>query len=78
ASLEMSLTALVWVVDAYTPSFAALLLFGGAPANRYGPRTIYVAGLALFVAAPVLCAAAQTSGMLVAARLLQAVRAALC
>ncbi|AWV04910.1 MFS transporter [Burkholderia sp. JP2-270] len=77
ASLDMSLTALVWVVDAYTLSFAALLLFGGALANRYGPRTIYVAGLALFVAASVLCAAAQTSGMLVAARLLQGVGAAL-
>ncbi|MFP3501271.1 MFS transporter [Burkholderia sp. SIMBA_062] len=77
ASLDMSLTALVWVVDAYTLSFAALLLFGGALANRYGPRTIYVVGLALFVAASVLCAAAQTSGMLVAARLLQGVGAAL-
>ncbi|UOB60162.1 MFS transporter [Burkholderia pyrrocinia] len=77
ASLDMSLTALVWVVDAYTLSFAALLLFGGALANRYGPRTIYVAGLALFVAASVVCAAAQTSGMLVAARLLQGVGAAL-
>ncbi|MPV69819.1 MFS transporter [Burkholderia sp. BE17] len=77
ASLDMSLTALVWVVDAYTLSFAALLLFGGALANRYGPRTIYVAGLALFVAASVLCAAAQMSGMLVAARLLQGVGAAL-
>ncbi|RQR46720.1 MULTISPECIES: MFS transporter [unclassified Burkholderia] len=76
-SLDMSLTALVWVVDAYTLSFAALLLFGGALANRYGPRAIYVAGLALFVAASVLCAAAQTSGMLVAARLLQGVGAAL-
>ncbi|WP_034176197.1 MFS transporter, partial [Burkholderia ambifaria] len=77
ASLDMSLTALVWVIDAYTLSFAALLLFGGALANRYGPRTIYVVGLALFVAASVLCAAAQTSGMLVAARLLQGVGAAL-
>ncbi|WP_244135631.1 MFS transporter [Burkholderia seminalis] len=77
ASLDMSLTALVWVVDAYTLSFAALLLFGGALANRYGPRAIYVTGLALFVAASVLCAAAQTSGMLVAARLLQGVGAAL-
>ena len=76
-SLSMSLTALVWVVDAYTLSFAALLLLGGALANRYGSKAIYVAGLALFVGASVLCAAAQSRGALVAARLAQGVGAAL-
>ncbi|MDR5664382.1 MFS transporter [Burkholderia cenocepacia] len=76
-SLSMSLTALVWVVDAYTLSFAALLLLGGALANRYGSKAVYVAGLALFVGASVLCAAAQSSGALVAARLAQGVGAAL-
>ncbi|PRG07308.1 MFS transporter [Burkholderia ambifaria] len=76
-SLSMSLTALVWVVDAYTLSFAALLLLGGALANRYGSKAVYVAGLVLFVGASVLCAAAQSSAALVAARLAQGVGAAL-
>lgn len=76
-SLAMSLTTLVWVVDAYTLSFAALLLLGGALANRYGSKTIYLLGLALFVAASALCALAATPAMLIAARLLQGVGAAL-
>jgi len=76
-SLAMSLTTLVWVVDAYTLSFAALLLFGGALANRYGSKTIYLTGLGVFVAASALCAAAATPGTLIAARLLQGVGAAL-
>lgn len=76
-SLSLSLTALVWVVDAYTLSFAALLLWGGALANRFGSRAIYQTGLAIFVAASLLCSTAGTSGMLIAARLLQGVGAAL-
>ncbi|WP_235442856.1 MFS transporter, partial [Caballeronia mineralivorans] len=76
-SLSLSLTTLVWVVDAYTLSFAALLLLGGALADRFGSKTIYLTGLVIFVAASLLCAAATTSAMLIAARLLQGVGAAL-
>ncbi|MBN3814831.1 MFS transporter, partial [Paraburkholderia sp. Ac-20347] len=76
-SLAISLTTLVWVVDAYALSFAALLLFGGALANRYGSKTLYLIGLALFVAASVLCASATTPAALIAARLLQGGGAAL-
>ncbi|SIO38655.1 MFS transporter [Paraburkholderia phenazinium] len=76
-SLSLSLTALVWVVDAYTLSFAALLLWGGALANRFGSRTIYQTGLVIFVTASLLCAAASTPTILIAARLLQGVGAAL-
>ena len=76
-SLSLSLTALVWVVDAYALSFAALLLLGGALADRFGSKTIYLTGLVIFVTASLLCAAAATSAMLIAARLLQGVGAAL-
>ncbi|WP_321943732.1 MFS transporter [Paraburkholderia tropica] len=76
-SLAISLTTLVWIVDAYALSFAALLLFGGALANRYGSKTLYLIGLALFVAASVLCASATTPAALIAARLLQGGGAAL-
>lgn len=77
SSLSVPLAGLVWVVDAYTLTFAALLLIGGALANRYGARAIYMAGLALFVAASLLCGIAPDGGALIAARLLQGAGAAL-
>lgn len=77
ASLHMGLAGLVWVVDGYTLTFAALLLVGGALANRYGARNAYLAGLILFVAASALCGAAPTAATLVGARLLQGLGAAL-
>lgn len=77
ASLGIGLSGLVWVVDGYTLTFAALLLVGGALANRYGARSTCIAGLVLFVAASALCGAALTGTVLVGARLLQGLGAAL-
>lgn len=77
ASLGISLDGLVWVVDGYTLTFAALLLVGGALANRYGARTAYMAGLTIFVTASLLCGMAPSGGMLIAARLAQGIGAAL-
>ena len=71
------MSGLVWVVDGYTLSFAALLLAGGALATRYGARRAYIAGLALFVVASLLCGAASSDIALVGARLLQGAAAAL-
>jgi len=75
--LSMSLAGQVWIVDGYTLTFAALLLAGGALANRFGARAVYVAGLAAFVAASMLCAAAASGPTLIAARLAQGTAAAL-
>jgi MFS family permease len=58
--LSMTLAGQVWIVDAYTLTFAALLLAGGAMANRFGARAVYAAGIAAFVAASTLCAAAAS------------------
>jgi len=77
ADLQVPLAGLVWVVDGYTLTFAALLLAGGALADRFGPRQAYQGGLALFLLASVLCALAPSGGALVAARLLQGAGAAL-
>ncbi|RWX74699.1 MFS transporter [Neorhizobium lilium] len=76
-SLSVPLTGLVWVVDGYTLTFAALLLAGGALADRFGPKTIYQAGLALFIGASVLCGIAWDGDSLIAARFLQGAGAAL-
>lgn len=75
-SLATPLSMLVWIVDGYTLSFAAMLLVGGALADRYGAKNIYLLGLVLFVVASLLCGAAPNGNMLVAARLLQGLGAA--
>jgi DHA2 family methylenomycin A resistance protein-like MFS transporter len=75
--LHPSLPALVWIVDAYTLTFAALLLLGGAVADRIGAKRTYMLGLIWFVAASALCAMSGAPWVLVLARLLQGVGAAL-
>lgn len=75
--LKVPLSGLIWVVDGYTLTFAALLLAGGALADRFGARNAYLGGLAVFLAGSVLCALAPGGYALVAARLLQGSGAAL-
>ena len=77
ASLDVPLAGLVWVVDGYTLTFAALLMAGGALADRFGPKSVYQGGLAVFILGSVLCALAPSGAALVAARLLQGAGAAL-
>jgi DHA2 family methylenomycin A resistance protein-like MFS transporter len=76
-SLGVPLTGLVWVVDGYTLTFAALLMAGGALADRFGPKTVYQGGLSVFILGSVLCALAPSGNALIAARLLQGAGAAL-
>lgn len=71
------LTDLVWIVDGYTLTFAALLLVAGALADRYGAKTIYLSGLGVFTLASLLCGLAPDANTLIAARMLQGVGAAL-
>lgn len=68
---------LQWVMNAYTLVFAALLLTSGALGDRFGPRRVFLCGLVLFTIASVGCVVALRFGVLVAARLLQGVGAAL-
>ncbi|WP_255701966.1 MFS transporter [Bordetella sp. LUAb4] len=75
--LAVPLAGLVWVVDGYTLTFAAMLLAGGGLADRYGAKTLYLSGLAVFVLASVLCGLAPSGTSLVAARFLQGLGAAL-
>jgi DHA2 family methylenomycin A resistance protein-like MFS transporter len=77
SDLKVPLEGLVWVVDGYTLTFAALLLAGGALADRHGAKRVYQLGLGIFVLGSVLCALAPTGTALVAARLLQGSGAAL-
>ncbi|GLU34875.1 MFS transporter [Trinickia caryophylli] len=75
--LGASVAELAWIVDAYTLTFAALILAGGVASDRLGAKTVYLAGLALFVAASAACGAAPDVAVLVAARFVQGAGAAL-
>ncbi|WP_175965181.1 MFS transporter [Burkholderia sp. BCC0322] len=68
---------LQWIVNAYTLAFASLLMTGGTLGDRLGDRDVYVAGLAVFVAASALCGVAPTLPALAIARALQGVGSAM-
>ncbi|GAB0105132.1 MFS transporter [Nocardia sp. JMUB6875] len=75
--LHTTVTGLEWVVDGYTVTVAALLMLGGGLADRFGARRSFQAGLAFFGFASLACAAAPGVGVLVAARVVQGIGAAL-
>jgi len=77
ASLSAGLAGLQWVVNAYTLSFACLLLTGGTLGDRLGARRVYMAGLAVFTAASLLCGVSLSLAMLIGARALQGIGASL-
>jgi EmrB/QacA subfamily drug resistance transporter len=75
--LGASLEALEWTVNAYTLTFAVLILAGAALGDRLGRARVFVAGIALFVASSVACAVAPSVVWLIAARACQGAGAAL-
>lgn len=74
--LGASLTDLQWFVNAYTLSFASLLLTASAIGDRLGRRRIFLFGIGLFTLASAACALATQPGMLIAARAVQGFGAA--
>jgi EmrB/QacA subfamily drug resistance transporter len=77
ADLDTSLSQLEWVVNAYSITFAVLLLGGGKLADLLGRRKIFVLGLAVFTVSSLACALASTGGFLIGARAVQGAGAAL-
>ena len=69
--LHAGLSGLEWTVNAYTLTFAVLLLTASALGERFGRRRIFVAGIALFTVASAAAALAPSIGFLVAARAVQ-------
>jgi DHA2 family methylenomycin A resistance protein-like MFS transporter len=76
-SLQGGISWLQWVVDGYTLTFACLLLSVGNLSDRYGPKTIFLSGLILFVITSFGCGIAYNFGWLTFFRLLQGVGGAL-
>src|SRR5205809_664092 len=75
--LHASLQGLEWTVNAYTLTFAVLLLTGAALGDRFGRRRLFVIGLAIFTGASALAALAPSAGVLIAARAVQGVGGAI-
>ncbi|WET76545.1 MFS transporter [Amycolatopsis sp. QT-25] len=74
--LHTQLTGLQWIVDAYVLLVAMLLLSGGVFADRLGRKRVFLAGVAVFTIASVLCAVAPSIGWLISGRVLQGIGAA--
>ncbi|HKI22104.1 MAG TPA: DHA2 family efflux MFS transporter permease subunit [Gaiellaceae bacterium] len=75
--LDASLEELEWTVNAYTLTFAVLLLTGAALGDRFGRRRVFAAGLTLFTAASAAAALAPSMDALIAARAIQGIGGAI-
>ena len=69
--------AVEWVVAGYAIATAVLLVTGGRLGDRFGRRRVFTVGLVIFIATSAACALAPDPGVLVAARVVQGVGAAL-
>jgi EmrB/QacA subfamily drug resistance transporter len=76
-SLKASVAEVQWVVEAYALFLSALVLVGGSLADRFGRRRIFAIGVASFAAASTACAFAPNVRLLVLARAMQGMSAAL-
>ena len=75
--LGFSQSNLAWVVNAYLIAFGGLLLLAGRIGDLIGQRRIFMIGLAVFTGASLVCALAQSQGVLIGARFVQGVGGAL-
>jgi DHA2 family methylenomycin A resistance protein-like MFS transporter len=76
-SLGGGVAELQWVVSAYTIAFAAFILTAGALGDRIGAKRVFMAGFAIFTAASAGCALAPNAAILIAARAVQGLGAAI-
>jgi EmrB/QacA subfamily drug resistance transporter len=74
--LGASIQTLEWTVNAYILAYAVLLLTGAAVGDRFGRRRMFIAGISLFTAGSAAAALAPNIGLLIAARAVQGVGAA--
>ena len=77
ADLNSALATMQWVINSYMLMLASLILLGGSLGDRFGRRRIFIVGLVIFAAASAACGGAGTAALLIVARMVQGVGAAL-
>ncbi|MDX6582436.1 MAG: hypothetical protein QOI10_1620 [Solirubrobacterales bacterium] len=77
SDLGFSQSNLAWVVNAYLIAFGGLLLLAGRLGDLLGQRRVFLAGLAVFTSASVLCGVSQNEAMLIGARFIQGIGGAM-
>ncbi|MFF2847798.1 MFS transporter [Streptomyces sp. NPDC058001] len=75
--LGVSDSGLAWIVNSYALAFGGLLLLGGSAGDLFGRRRMFQAGIAVFTVASLLGGLAPNEGLLIGARILQGIGAAL-
>lgn len=75
--IDASFDEILWVLNAYVLVFAALLITSGRLGDIFGPKRLFLAGMALFTVASAFCGLAQDPTQLIIARALQGVGGAL-
>ena len=75
--LHTDLNAVVWVISVYLLVYAVPMLFTSRLGDRFGPKRVFLAGMVVFTAASLWCGLSGTAEMLIAARALQGLGAAL-
>jgi EmrB/QacA subfamily drug resistance transporter len=75
--LHASFAGLQWVLDAYTLVVASLLMFSGSMSDRFGRRSVFQLGLALFCAGSLACSLAHSIGELILFRAMQGLGASM-
>ena len=76
ADLHATITEVQWVIEAYALFLGALILVGGSMGDQFGRKRVFLAGVAFFTAASVLCGLAPSARALIAGRALQGIGAA--
>jgi DHA2 family methylenomycin A resistance protein-like MFS transporter len=76
ASIGGGLSVMQWVLSAYTLAFAALILTAGALGDRLGSKRLFIAGFTIFTSASIACGLAPGIAVLIAARAVQGIGAA--
>jgi MFS family permease len=77
SNLSIAESVLQWVMSAYAVTFGGVLLFGGRLTDVFSRRLVFAAGIGVFVAGSAIAAAAPTPILLIAARVLQGIGAAI-
>jgi EmrB/QacA subfamily drug resistance transporter len=77
SDLHFSQGDLQWVLSAYALTFGGFLLLGGRTADLLGRRRVFMGGLALFTVASLVCGLSTSEGMLIGARAVQGLGAAI-